>query len=64
MFCLECNNKTKVIESRVTEQNITIRRHRCKSCGLIFYTEEEYVDYSDIKEEWLDTIKRVRLGND
>ena len=64
MFCLECNSKTKVMESRVTAQNITIRRHKCKSCGLLFYTKEEYVDYSEIKDEWLSTIKKVRLSND
>lgn len=39
MFCSNCGNRTKVVESRSFEEG-TFRKHICKSCGNVMYTEE------------------------
>ena len=48
MKCLACgNSETKVIDSRTTEENLTIRRRReCEYCGHRFTTFER-TDVSD-----------------
>ena len=39
MTCPNCNGKTKVIES-ITEEDSTIRRRECITCGYRFSTVE------------------------
>lgn len=42
MFCPLCNNDTRVVESRTTAQNSSIRRRReCTACKFRFSTVEE-----------------------
>lgn len=42
MFCPLCNNDTRVLESRTTAQNTSIRRRReCAVCKFRFSTVEE-----------------------
>lgn len=57
MYCPECNNKTRVIDSRVVE-DVVVRKRKCKECGYILFTEEiEVVNdetlkifYSNVRE--------------
>lgn len=39
MLCPECNNKTRVTDSRVVE-DVVVRKRKCTNCKNIFYTEE------------------------
>lgn len=52
MFCPLCNEDTRVLESRTTAQNTSIRRRReCTSCKFRFSTIEEIeiLDLSVVK---------------
>ncbi len=55
MRCLNCNHDdTKVIDSRVAEEGIAIRRRReCVSCGFRFstYEEMEILDLTVVKRD-------------
>ena len=55
MHCINCNHEdTKVIDSRVANDGIAIRRRReCTSCGFRFstYEEMEILDLTVIKRE-------------
>lgn len=48
MLCMNCNSKTKVIDTALLNCNCIVRRRKCKECSKIFYTIEEYIDEDDI----------------
>lgn len=56
MICPECEGKTKVIDSRVVEENV-FRKRECKECGKIIYTEETEIE-DDVVRAYLSAIKR------
>lgn len=60
MICLACNSKTSVIVTRLIQDGRIVRRRRCPSCGYVFYTAEEAVDYEDIKDQFLKEEKSIR----
>jgi transcriptional repressor NrdR len=46
MVCIQCGEKTQVINSRAQKRrNHVWRRRQCANCGTVFTTEEQ-VDYS------------------
>jgi transcriptional regulator NrdR family protein len=49
MRCMKCGWNTKIIETRLTPNNETLRRHKCDNCGFQFYSKEQYVDSEEIK---------------
>ena len=42
MNCIVCDGKTRITESRLYG-GITYRRHLCKECGKLFFTEEHVI---------------------
>jgi transcriptional regulator NrdR family protein len=50
MVCVNCNNSTRVTNSRLQKRNNHVwRRRQCTTCGLVFSTEEA-VQYANV---WL-----------
>ena len=52
MFCPKCSNKkTKVLDTRnnsvFRSYPYTVRKRKCPSCGIIFYTCETPIEYND-----------------
>lgn len=62
MICPLCNGKLKVVDTRnVKCDNSIIRRKRCIDCSALFYTEENEVDYDDIRHKWLKTVNDGKM---
>ena len=61
MFCPKCNAKTKVIDSRICEEEV-FRRRKCNECGYIFYTEEFESDESKegMRYIWAENARKRR----
>ena len=48
MKCPKCDNKTEVIDSRLSKHNRVRRRRKCKKCGHRFTTLE--INIEDIEK--------------
>ena len=59
MLCPECNNKTRVIDSRVVE-DVVVRKRKCKNCNYIFYTEEIEVVNSDTLKMFYSSVRESK----
>ena len=60
MNCPECDEKTRVRDSRRVEM-VVVRKRECIECGYSFYTQEEEVDEPDaLKYYWSTTKARQR----
>lgn len=59
MICPCCDNKMKVIESRVSRtKSYVARTHKCFNCQMILYSKETFVDYSVVKDAFHSYAKR------
>ena len=61
MDCLECEGKTIVMETRTLASGVIVRRRKCKLCGCLGWTLEEYIDYDDIKEGFIELHREFRM---
>lgn len=61
MICPECDGKTKVVDSRVVEENV-FRIRKCVECGYRFCTEELLIDDKETERAYYAALKRRQRG--
>lgn len=61
MECVSCGSDTKVVDSRLRDDNVVVRKRKCLSpqCGKFFHTEER-LTAADSSVSVFNAIKDIR----
>ena len=64
VICNRCKTKTRIIDSRRTEDKLSVRRKRiCYNCGYEFITYESKVSHKQDRKLQKEYKKIIRLNN-